>query len=253
MRLNCDLGESFGQWCLSMDESVMPFIDQANIACGFHAGDPQHIRRTLKLAKQHDVMVGAHPAYPDLEGFGRRSMACSREEIIGLMHYQMSAIDGMASSLGLAMAYVKPHGALYNDMMADAVVREAVMAAVASYHRPVILMLQATAKTSVHLEEADLKGIKLWFEAFADRRYNDDGSLLARSQPDAVLGREQVLLQVEQLCQQGSVTTVSGKLLPLVADTICIHGDNVESVNVIEQLRQQINVFKARANGNENA
>lgn len=253
MRLNCDLGESFGQWVSPVDEIVMPYIDQANIACGFHAGDPQNIRRTLKLAKQHEVMVGAHPAYPDLVGFGRRSMACSREEIIALMHYQMSAIDGMASSMGLAMAYVKPHGALYNDMMADSAVREAVMAAVAGYHRPVILMLQATMTASEHRQEAEAKGIQLWFEAFADRGYNDDGSLLARSQPAALLNSEQILAQVEQLCQRGSVTAASGEALSLSVDTICVHGDNAEAVKVIEQLRQLIDVFNIQPDRNNHA
>ena len=138
IRLNCDLGESYGSWTMGVDEAVMPHIDQANIACGFHAGDPLIMRKTLALAKAHDVMIGAHPAYPDVVGFGRRSMQCSRDEIIALMQYQISALDGMAQSQGLNLDYVKPHGALYNDMMAKADVRDAIMTAVAEFHRPIV-------------------------------------------------------------------------------------------------------------------
>ena len=118
MLLNCDLGESYGSWTMGMDEDVMPHIDQANIACGFHAGDPLTMRSTLALAARHGVSIGAHPAYPDLVGFGRRSMNLSADELIATVHYQVAALEGMALSQGLELAYVKPHGALYNDMMA---------------------------------------------------------------------------------------------------------------------------------------
>ena len=194
--LNCDLGESFGSWKMGLDEDVFPHIDQANIACGFHGGDPVVMMNTLALAKKHDVTVGAHPAYPDLVGFGRRSMNCSSDEIKGLVLYQMSALDGMAKSQGMIMAYVKPHGALYNDMMAKADVRQAIMQAIAHYHRPVKLMLQATNDSLQHAQEANELGIELLFEAFADRCYDDDGKLLARSQPGAVHNKEKMLAQI---------------------------------------------------------
>ena len=158
MLLNCDLGESYGSWTMGMDAAVMPHIDQANIACGFHGGDPLTIRNTLALAAQHGVTVGAHPAYPDLVGFGRRSMHLSADEIIASVHYQVAALDGMACSQGLQLAYVKPHGALYNDMMANATVRDAIMRALASYHRPLALMLQATSAADDHRQEAE----QLW-------------------------------------------------------------------------------------------
>jgi UPF0271 protein len=132
MLLNCDLGESFGSWTMGQDARAMTHIDQANIACGFHAGDPLVIKRTLALAKQHEVMVGAHPAYPDLVGFGRRSMHCSSQEITAFMHYQIAALEGMAACQGLRLSYVKPHGALYNDMMSKDSVRQAIMQAVSS-------------------------------------------------------------------------------------------------------------------------
>ena len=118
MKLNCDLGESYGSWQMGLDAEVMPHIDMANIACGFHAGDADVMARTLALAKQHGVVIGAHPSYPDLQGFGRRSMALSHSEIVNCMRYQIAALDGMALSAGVTLSYVKPHGALYNDMMA---------------------------------------------------------------------------------------------------------------------------------------
>ncbi len=237
MLLNCDLGESYGSWTMGLDDQVMAHIDQANIACGFHAGDPLTMSRTLALAVKHGVTVGAHPAYPDLVGFGRRSMKLSDEELQASLLYQISALDGMARSLELELAYVKPHGALYNDMMADAAVRASVMAAVSSYHRPLALMLQATPAANEHRDEAAALQLPLLFEAFADRCYDDDGKLLSRARPGAVHNRERMLEQVKQLCDRGTVTTVSGLELALAADTLCVHGDNPEGVQAIQAIR----------------
>ena len=238
--LNCDLGESYGSWNMGHDEAVMPHIDQANIACGFHGGDPLVMQNTLALAKANNVTVGAHPAYPDLVGFGRRSMNCSEPEIIAMVSYQVAAIDGMAKNQGLDLAYVKPHGALYNDMMAKQPVRSAIMKALANYHRPLRLTLQATPEADLHREEAKSLGLELWFEAFADRCYDDDGKLLARSKPGAVHNREKMLAQVEQICQQASVTSVSGNTLKLAPDTLCVHGDNDEGIAAIIEIRNII-------------
>jgi UPF0271 protein len=237
MLLNCDLGESYGSWTMGLDAEVMPHIDQANIACGFHGGDPITIRKTLALAAEHGVSIGAHPAYPDLVGFGRRPMNLSADEIVANLHYQVAALEGMARSAGLELGYVKPHGALYNDMMAGEPVRAAIMNAVATYHRPLALMLQATPDAELHREEAEAFGITLSFEAFADRCYDDDGRLLSRSKPGAVHDRERMLSQVEQLQRHGVVTTVSGQLIELQADTLCVHGDNLEGVRAIEAIR----------------
>ena len=223
MQLNCDLGESYGNWNMGHDAAVMPFIDQASIACGFHAGDPLTMRKTLALVAQHGVAIGAHPAYPDIVGFGRRSMTLSRDEIIACLHYQVSALEGMAQSQGLALSYVKPHGALYHDMMA------------------LTLMMQSTLKADRHREEATIAGVKLVFEAFADRCYGDDGSLVHRSQPGAVHNRERMLAQVQQLRQDSTVTTLSGHIIPLQVDTLCVHGDNPESVGSIEAIRTLVN------------
>ncbi|BFM09962.1 5-oxoprolinase subunit PxpA [Simiduia litorea] len=235
--LNCDLGESFGSWTMGMDEQVMPHIDQANIACGFHAGDPLIMSKTLKLAADNRVMIGAHPSYPDLVGFGRRSMNCSVDEMRTLVLYQLSALDGMAQSTGQQVEYVKPHGALYNDMMANPLVRETMMEAVASYYRPVRLMLQATPQADEHRAEAERRGIELYFEAFADRCYADDGKLLSRTKPGAVHSKDKMLAQVQQLKNHGTITTVSGHTLTLTVDTLCVHGDNAAGVAAIADIR----------------
>jgi len=238
--LNCDLGESYGSWKMGRDEDVMPHIDQANIACGFHGGDPLVMQQTLALAKANNVMVGAHPAYPDLVGFGRRSISCSGDEISALLSYQVAAIDGMAKNQGLELAYIKPHGALYNDMMAKLPVRTAIMQAVAEYHRPLRLTLLATPESEQHREEANALGIELWFEAFADRCYDDAGKLLSRSKPGAIHTREKMLDQVRQICQHGTITSVSGHTLALSPDTLCVHGDNEEGVAAIIDIRNII-------------
>ncbi|WP_415887356.1 5-oxoprolinase subunit PxpA [Neptuniibacter sp. QD37_6] len=240
LKLNCDLGESFGSWKMGLDEAVMPHIDQANIACGFHAGDPLVMQKTLALAKQNGVMIGAHPGYPDLVGFGRRSLKVSSDELTSMLLYQISALDGMAASVGLELTYVKPHGAMYNDMMADTSVRQDVMCAIAAYHKPLRLMLQSTPQAEQHQEEAKKIGIELWFEIFADRCYADDGKLLSRSLPGAVHSKEKMLAQVRQLKDSSTVTTVNGHQLQLQADTLCVHGDNMEGVNAIQEIRELI-------------
>ncbi|MEY8198623.1 MAG: 5-oxoprolinase subunit PxpA [Colwellia sp.] len=238
MKLNCDLGESFGAWTMGLDNEVMPHIDQANIACGFHGGDPLVMQKTLALAKKFQVSVGAHPSYPDLVGFGRRSMACSSEEIIALIHYQVAALDGMASAQGLSIDYVKPHGALYNDMMRDPKVFEAILAALAQYPKKLALMLQATADIDDYKSQANKLGLVIYSEAFADRYYDDKGRLLARSQSGAVLNKEAMLAQVKQLSEQGTVTTISGKVLKLSVDSLCVHGDNIAGVQAIREIKE---------------
>jgi UPF0271 protein len=239
--LNCDLGESLGNWNMGNDAAVMPFIDQANIACGFHAGDPVTMQRTLQLAAAHDVAVGAHPAYPDIVGFGRRPMALSSAEIIATMHYQIAALDGLARNQGIELSYVKPHGALYHAMMSQPKVRAAIIASIASYHRRLPLMMQATGQVDSHREEAHAQNVDLLFEIFADRAYNEDGSLVPRTEPHAVLNREQTLARVAQLMRDHTISTASGKSLLLQADTLCVHGDNAEGVSAIEAIRALVN------------
>ena len=237
MKLNCDLGESFGAWTMGLDNEVMLHIDQANIACGFHAGDPLVMQQTLALAKKSNVSVGAHPSYPDLVGFGRRSMNCSSEEIIALVHYQVAALDGMANAQGVSLDYVKPHGALYNDMMRKPEVFAAILMALAQYPKKLALMLQATADLAHYKPQANKLGLVIYSEAFADRCYDDEGRLLARSQAGAILNKEAMLAQVKQLSSQGTVTTISGKVLKLSVDSLCVHGDNIEGVQAICEIK----------------
>lgn len=241
LRLNCDLGESFGAWKMGLDDQVMPFIDQANIACGFHAGDPIVIKKTLLCAKRHNVVIGAHPSYPDLAGFGRRSMNLPAAEIIAVVQYQIAALAGMAENIDTPITYVKPHGALYNDMMANGHIRSAVMTAIAESHLPLAFMLQATPEAETHREEAKMFGLEVMFEAFADRCYDDNGALLSRAKEGAVHSREKMLAQVAQLKNDNSVTTVSGHRLELQADSLCVHGDNIDGINAIEEIRQLVN------------
>ncbi|MAT93016.1 MAG: hypothetical protein CME59_10490 [Halioglobus sp.] len=237
-RLNCDLGESYGDRVVGRDSEVMPHLDQANIACGFHGGDPATLRDTITLALRHAVDVGAHPSYPDLEGFGRRSMDLEHAELVAAIHYQLSAVEGMARLQGAELAHVKPHGALYNDMMARDAVRAAVIEAVASWHRPLTLLLQATPRHEEHALEALAAGVSVQFEAFADRRYTDSGALQARTEAGAVLEGRAILDQVAQLLEQGTVTTSGGARIPVHAQTLCVHGDNPAGVRAIRAIRE---------------
>lgn len=237
LKLNCDLGESFGSWKMGTDEAVMPHIDQANIACGFHAGDAVIMRQTLELARANNVSVGAHTSYPDLQGFGRRSMQCSKKEIVAFVQYQIAALEGVAQNLGITVDYVKPHGALYNDMMAKKEVRSAVMQAVSEHHSHPTLMLQALPENPQHKQEAEQYGLSLYFEAFADRCYDDDGKLLSRNKAKAIHTHSQMIKQVQQLCESGTVTTIGGDTFHLGADTLCVHGDNETSVNAIAEIK----------------
>ncbi len=238
IKLNCDLGESFGAWSMGMDADVMPLIDQANIACGFHAGDPTVLVNTLTLAKHHQVEVGAHPSYDDKQGFGRRSVKMNADELKHLLWYQIAAVDGVAKSLGFELSYVKPHGALYNDMMASPALLETVMQAVASYHKPLKLMLLATGSATEHRLLAQRYQLELLFEAFADRRYKTDGSLTPRSQAGSVLDHQSALAQVQQLLQNGTVQSDTGDSVVIQADTLCVHGDNPQAVALVQSIRQ---------------
>ncbi len=170
MKLNCDLGESFGAWSMPVESAIMAEIDQANIACGFHAGDPLVMKQAILLAKKHDVAIGAHPAYPDLQGFGRRSMAIAADELKAMIQYQVSALSGMAKICGAKVSYVKPHGALYNDMMKDTAIMRTVMQSIAeineqSSNTPLALMVQATSQNATLKEAAKNWGTTFIFRS----------------------------------------------------------------------------------------
>lgn len=236
--LNCDMGESFGAWKMGLDEEVMPHIDLASIACGFHAGDQGVMRHTVSLALRHSVRIGAHPAYPDLAGFGRRSMHCSEQEIEDLLHYQIGALDGICRAQGTRVSYVKPHGALYNDMMRDPRLLHAAMRAIAAYDPELQLVVLARGDNSEVTAMAADHGLKLMFEAFADRAYHPDGQLLARSLPGAVhQEHDTVVAQALSIAAGRPLAATDGSSLVLQADTLCVHGDNPAALAAIRQIR----------------
>lgn len=237
--LNCDMGESYGLWRMGNDQHVMPHIDLTNIACGFHASDPHIMAQTLGLASKHQVKVGAHPGYPDLQGFGRRSMTMEHTELSHILIYQIGALSALAHSQGLSLNHVKPHGALYNDMQRDLGLFEAVCQAVAHFHLP--LMTLATPNRDPFLDCADRYDVPLLFEAFIDRAYLASGTLAPRAQPGAVLSDPDAILdQANQIIRYQKVKTLDGEILPIDADTLCIHGDNPSSILIAQRLRQII-------------
>lgn len=238
MKLNCDLGESFGAWTMGQDEQIMPLIDMANVACGFHASDPTIMARTVALARRHQVMVGAHPAYQDLAGFGRRSIAHTPEEIRALLWYQLGALEGICRAQGMELSYVKPHGALNNDMMRNTEILTAVMEGIASYRDGLALMIPATLDVADHQRLADRKDLPLMTEAFADRAYDDRGQLVARSQPGAVHDSpEAIVTQALSFARNHGVHSQSGKWLALPAHSLCVHGDNAHALQATRAIR----------------
>lgn len=243
--LNCDMGESFGNYSLGLDSEVMPHVDCANIACGFHASDPHVMRRTVRLAVEHGVRVGAHPAYPDLMGFGRRSMACSSAEVEDMVLYQMGALAGICQAEGTAIRYVKPHGALYNDMARDHELLRAVMRAVRSFDPGLPLMLMATADPAPSRQLAREMDIAIWFETFADRAYDANGHLVSRRLPGAVHHDQAIIVeQAVRLAKGEPLRSADGTELELPCDTLCVHGDNPESVAAVRAIREAFEALK---------
>lgn len=241
MKLNCDMGESFGSWHKGMDTEVMPFVDMANIACGFHASDPMTMDLTVGIAVEHGVEIGAHPGYPDLVGFGRRDLHCSPQELKTIIVYQVAALDGICRSNNTQVTYVKPHGALYNKMMQDTEILSTVMSAIASFNTELSLVVLANGERDSIQRLADKRGINVLYEAFADRRYDEKGYLVKRNQPGSVLSDlQQIEQQVMEIVHEGRVTTLSGRSIPLKADTICVHGDNEQAVNAVLHIRQSL-------------
>ncbi|MDR5897543.1 LamB/YcsF family protein [Halomonas vilamensis] len=239
--LNADMGESFGPWVMGMDHEVMPHIDLANVACGFHASDPDVMRMTVRLARKHGVTVGAHPAYPDMVGFGRRSLSCSAEEVENLVLYQLGALAGVCRAEGLTIGYVKPHGALYNDMARDPEIMTAVIRAILAFDASLPLMTMATRDTQSARALAAEHGVTLWFEAFADRAYDEEGRLVSRREMGAVHHDPDVIVdQAVRIARGQPLTACDGSELILEADTLCVHGDNPESIAAVKAIRQAL-------------
>lgn len=240
MLLNADLGESFGQWQMGNDDAIMPYIDQANIACGYHAGDPVVMQRCIKLAKLHKVSIGAHVAYPDLQGFGRRSMIIPKAELMPIIMSQIATLDGLARSQNTKVEYVKPHGALYNDMMKSSDILQTVFKSIASFHAPLLLMVQSLVDNSIVEEMSTRFKVPVLFEGFSDRAYNNNGLLLSRSEKGAVLGQQACVARIKQFQKSGNISSVEGKALHLNIDSICVHSDTHDALNICQKIRELI-------------
>jgi len=234
--LNSDLGESFGRYKLGLDEEVMKYITSANIACGWHAGDPLVMRNTVRVAKDMNVEVGAHPGYPDLMGFGRRYMGITREEARNYILYQIGALYAFVKAEGLTLQHVKPHGALYNALIRDEELTRGVLEGIADFDKNIIFVGLSMSKP---LEIAEEMGLKVAHEVFADRAYNPDGTLVSRRKPGAVIhNKEEIAERVISMVKDGGVKAINGEWVELKADTICVHGDNPKAVEITAYLRK---------------
>ena len=236
--LNSDLGESFGNYKIGMDDQIIPLITSANIACGFHAGDPSVMKKTVALAVKNGVGIGAHPGYPDLVGFGRRKLAASPDDVYAMIVYQVGALAAFAKAAGGRLQHVKPHGALYNTAAKDAVLSEAIAQAVYDVDKDLILYAQPGTES---IKAAEKIGLKTACEVFADRTYQDDGSLTPRTQPGAMITDEaKSIAQVLSMVLDKKVTTLSGKVIPIKADSICVYGDGPKALTFVNKIRETL-------------
>ena len=235
--INCDLGESYGAFKVGSDEEIMPHITSANVACGFHAGDPTTMKRTVGTAKKHGVAVGAHPGFPDLMGFGRREMQLTHEELTDLMIYQMGALQAFAKAAGVVLQHLKPHGALYNMAAKDESVAEPVVEAARVSDAKLIVL---APPGSVLAEAAVRAGLRVAFEVFADRTYNSDGSLVSRKQSNAIICEpREVVERAVKMVMEKSVVAADGKVVGFgEVHTICVHGDTMGAVKLAETLKK---------------
>jgi UPF0271 protein len=239
MLLNCDIGESFGPWKMGQDAEIMPLIDWANIACGGHAGDPDTMARTLALAEKHGVKPGAHPGYPDKRNFGRVRQDIPLESLVNEVQAQVGALMALARAQGMTLNHVKPHGALYNTMMEDWGLLVRLGQAVAALDSNLIFVIQATPDQERHALALQNTGLKLAFEAFADRTYRSDGRLQSRAEEGSVLtDPDDVVSHVARL-REGYVDTAVGAI-SIRADTLCVHGDNPQTLEAVRRIRTLI-------------
>ncbi len=236
--LNCDMGESFGAWQIGRDAELMDYVSSINIACGFHAGDASVIRKTIETAIKKDVAIGAHPSFPDLQGFGRRAMSLSAQEIFDVVLYQVSALKGICEAFGATLHHVKPHGALYNQAAKDAELAEAIAKAVKTIDKNLILY---GLSNSFLISEAEKINLKTASEVFADRTYQADGTLTPRSQPNALIhDTGKAVSQVLQIIREQSVIAATGEKVSLRAETVCIHGDGENALEFAAAIRRKL-------------
>ncbi len=238
MDLNSDLGESLGAWPMGDDAAMLEIVSSANVACGFHAGDPAGILQTLRAAAARGVVVGAHVAYPDLKGFGRRNMDVASADLVADVIYQIGALQGLAAAAGTCVRYVKPHGALYNTIAHDARQAHDVIAAIRAVNPQLALVALAGSPLVQWARDA---GLRVVSEAFADRAYTPQGVLVSRREKGAVLhDPEQIAQRMLRLAQEGVIEAVDGSVVRIDADSICVHGDSPDAVAIARQLRARL-------------
>jgi UPF0271 protein len=236
--LNSDLGESFGAWTLGNDERVLEVITSANVGCGFHAGDPDVMLKTVRLALKNKTAIGAHPGFPDLVGFGRRTLAVSPGEAYAMMVYQIGALDAFVRSEGGRMQHVKPHGALYNMAAVDEKLAEALAEAVYKVNPELIFF---GLSGSWMIKKAQKLGLKTAEEVFADRTYQNDGTLTPRKQPKAMItDDDEAIAQVLGMVKDKMVKTVQGEVIPIKADTVCVHGDGEHALLFSKRIKEKL-------------
>ncbi|AEF80268.1 5-oxoprolinase subunit PxpA [Leadbettera azotonutricia] len=238
--LNCDLGESFGAWKMGMDDKIIPLVSSANIACGFHAGDPLVMEKTVALAKQHGVAVGAHPGFPDLSGFGRRNLAMSAAEARACVQYQIGALEAFCKAAGVPLIHVKAHGALYNMAAKDISLARAIAEGIKAVNPGLIFLALAGSCMVAAAKEI---GLPVAEEVFADRAYEEDCSLVSRTKPGAMISDEdEAVSRVVGMIKTGTVKAITGKEISVQADSICVHGDGEKALLFVEKLNR---AFKA--------
>jgi UPF0271 protein len=236
--LNSDMGESFGDYKLGMDEEVLKYISSANIACGYHAGDPLIMEKTVKMAVKENAAIGAHPGLPDLIGFGRREMKITAEEAKCYVKYQIGALWAFARSRGVKLQHVKVHGALYNMAANDAGLSEAIAQAINETDKDLILVGLANSEMIKAGKKANLKVAN---EVFADRAYNADGTLVSRKKEGAMIhDEEEAIWRVLRMVKEGKVLAITGEDIDIQADTICVHGDNPRAVEFVEKIKRAL-------------
>ena len=233
--LNCDMGESFGAYEMGNDEAILDYVTSANIACGFHAGDPAIMHKTVAAAQAKGVAIGAHPGLPDLQGFGRRNMTLSAAEAYDIVVYQVGALSGFVNALGTHLHHVKAHGALYNMAAKDAKLAAALAQAVHDIDRNLVFVGLAG---SAMIRAAEKLGLRTANEVFADRTYQDDGSLTPRTHPNAMIEDVDIAIkQVVRMVKEGVVRSVNGNDVPVRPDTLCLHGDQAHASIFAKQIR----------------
>ena len=240
--LNCDMGESFGNYKIGMDADVVSHITSANVACGFHASDPVVMEKTVAACKAAGVAVGAHPGFPDLVGFGRRNMKVSAEELKAMIMYQVGALKAFCVAAGVPLQHVKPHGAMYNMAGKDAALAHAICEGIYEVNPDLILLGLAGSQLILAAQDT---GLKVAREVFADRAYEEDGSLVARTKQGAMITDEdEAIARVISMVKNGTVTAITGKEIEVQADSICVHGDGPKALAFVQKIRTALEAEK---------